>query len=447
MNIRALILGVSLSVLASAAVAQTGQPISAYPFSPKPYTGLECAIGSQAPATPNTVQICTAPIATLALSPSNITGENAASPLTGSELVPGVQSLGAVKMTTGGIKTYILTAPNIGVATGSSLAVAGCSLGALYTLCVNGQQELGSSLTIDNGIIAITTSGAYISLAENGHVIYLQSGPNTTDDLSANVTLTLPNIGGQSGVAASGWLLGIQSGALGSGHIPAATTPDGGWMVDSGLIAPGGGILYGTVLEASTGIGINATPTASVPFNEAVPTGDTALNITTGSSAAWAIGGNAGAGPGDNDWAFYYPTWGAAHGFAPILWLEASTGITHVSGSIVIPAGTINGTTIGGTTPAALTCSTCTAVIYSQSPYYYVNIDAGFVDFGVANDVGISRGGGAGILAIGSGAAGDYTGTVKATHFTSGTSAGVSCSAGTVNLTTEVVTNGIVTHC
>lgn len=41
----------------------------------------------------------------------------------------------------------------------------------------------------------------------------------------------------------------------------------------------------------------------------------------------------------------------------------------------------------------------------------------------------------------------DGSGNVVAASYTAGASAGVSCGAGTVNLTTEIVTNGIVTHC
>jgi hypothetical protein len=53
----------------------------------------------------------------------------------------------------------------------------------------------------------------------------------------------------------------------------------------------------------------------------------------------------------------------------------------------------------------------------------------------------------AGVATIGNGTQGDYSGTIQATHFTSGTSAGVSCAAGSVSLVTITITNGIVTHC
>ena len=56
-------------------------------------------------------------------------------------------------------------------------------------------------------------------------------------------------------------------------------------------------------------------------------------------------------------------------------------------------------------------------------------------------------GGGGGSSTIGNGTQGDYSGTIQATHFTSGTSAGVSCAAGSVSLVTFTITNGIVTHC
>ena len=41
----------------------------------------------------------------------------------------------------------------------------------------------------------------------------------------------------------------------------------------------------------------------------------------------------------------------------------------------------------------------------------------------------------------------DSSGNITANSYKSGATAGVSCGAGTVNLTTFVVTNGIVTHC
>ncbi len=59
-------------------------------------------------------------------------------------------------------------------------------------------------------------------------------------------------------------------------------------------------------------------------------------------------------------------------------------------------------------------------------------------------DTGFSRIG-AGVIAIGNGTAGDFSGTIRATNFTSGSTAGVTCSG--VPSVSFASTNGIVTHC
>ena len=60
-------------------------------------------------------------------------------------------------------------------------------------------------------------------------------------------------------------------------------------------------------------------------------------------------------------------------------------------------------------------------------------------------DTGLSRGGSAAVVAVGNGSAGDFSGTIKATNWNSGGTAGVTCAgpptAGFAS------TNGIVTHC
>ncbi len=61
-----------------------------------------------------------------------------------------------------------------------------------------------------------------------------------------------------------------------------------------------------------------------------------------------------------------------------------------------------------------------------------------------ARDTGLSRIS-AGVVAIGSGATGDFSGTIQATNFTSGSTAGVTCSG--VPSVSFASTNGIVTHC
>lgn len=184
---------------------------------------------------------------------TKISAETAASALGGTELVEGVQSGANVKITAAQIKTFAsasptLVTPAIGVASGTSLALNGATLGT-NKLAVTGTTLLTGAITgtssLTLGTVSAGTGSINLANAASTNLTTIQAG-----NAAAAITYTWPaNVGGAGTVLTDA----AGNGTLSWGAIPSGTITSNSSLT-SGFSA--GQILYSdaTKVQASAGL-------------------------------------------------------------------------------------------------------------------------------------------------------------------------------------------------
>jgi hypothetical protein len=101
----------------------------------------------------------------------------------------------------------------------------------------------GSSLTVNNGSLVVSTNDAYLELFDNGFGIFVQAGGPRPLPLLAQSTLTLPDLTQHTSTPTSGFLLGAKPSNITASHIPSyGTSSNDGYVLDSGVTASGGNL-------------------------------------------------------------------------------------------------------------------------------------------------------------------------------------------------------------
>lgn len=134
-----------------------------------------------------------------------------ASPLTGAELVPVVQSGGTVRTDTNTLKLYVLTSiqPEVS-ALQQSLVSVNVVVSALQTLPINGQSGAYIPTALDNGkVISITAGGvtvpAGVFLPSQAFTVYNDSANAQTISQGSGVTLRWAGTAGTGSRSISGY--------------------------------------------------------------------------------------------------------------------------------------------------------------------------------------------------------------------------------------------------
>jgi hypothetical protein len=283
----------------------------------------------------------------------------ATTPLTGTEVVPIVQSGTTKKVavsnlisltTTGtsGAATFVNSVLNIPQYSGGGGSGTVTSVGISAPAFLS----VGGSPVTSSGTLALTYSGTALPVANGG-----------TGQTSANAALNglLPSQSGQSGKVLSSdgtnttWTAVTGTGTVTSVGLsaPAFLTVSGSPVTASGTLA----LSYsGTAIPVANG-GTGQT-TATAAFDGLAPsqTGNSGKYLTTnGSTTSWATVSGGGS-PAGSDTQVQYNSGGTSFGASSAFTFTSATGVVTATGF----AGALNGT-VGAATPTTGIFTTATA--------------------------------------------------------------------------------------